>query len=387
MRVGWVVDGPLEQLSGGYLYDRLVVDHLRRSGAEVLVISLPMGSYAFRLASGLQLDLVPRLSAFGPDVVVQDELSHPGLVRANRRLKTSRPDLPLVGLVHHLRSSEPRRALANVFYRWVERRYLTTLDAFIFNSRATRAAVERLGRHAATSVIAVPGADRLGASIEPEAIRARGRSAGPLRVLFLGNLIARKGLMTLIDALGLLRRDSVALTVVGSAEVDPGHARRLRRRVETLRLGGAVRFAGALDGPALMEELRAAQLLAVPSAYEGYGMAYLEGMGCGLPAIAGRDGGAAEFVRHGENGLLVDASDPAALAVHLAALHADRTRLIRMALAAHEAYLSHPTWEQTGAAVLHFLSGLARANPAPDPREDGARAAARPGPVLSSADW
>jgi glycosyltransferase involved in cell wall biosynthesis len=358
IRVGWVVDGPLEQLSGGYLYDRLVVEYLRRHDFDVTVVSLSSGSYGGRLTRGIRLDLEARLAACAADIVVQDELSHPALVRANRRLKASRPGLRRVGLVHHLRSSEPRAALANLFYRWVERLYLATLGAFIFNSRATRAAVQRLGLPPSPSIIAVPGADRLAASCEPEGIRARAARPGPLRVLFLGNLIPRKGLLTLIEAVALVPGDAVELSVVGSPEVDAAYARRVRRRVEVLRLAQVTRFLGVLDGAALTQVMAEAHVLAVPSAYEGYGMAHLEGMGFGLPAIAGVNGGAAEFVRSAENGFLVDPADAAALAVHLASLHTDRARLARMGLAARETFLAAQTWEQTGAAIGNFLSGL-----------------------------
>jgi glycosyltransferase involved in cell wall biosynthesis len=235
-----------------------------------------------------------------------------------------------------------------------------TLEAFIFNSRATRTAVQRLGLPPSPFVVAVPGADRLAASLEPDVIRARAARPGPLRVLFLGNLIPRKGLLTLIEAVALVPPDAVELIVVGSPEVDPAHARRVRRRVAVLRRGQTTRFLGVLDGSALTRVMAEAHVLAVPSAYEGYGMAYLEGMGFGLPAIAGADGGAAEFVRSAENGFLVDPADAAALAVHLASLHADRARLARMGLAARETFLAAPTWEQTGAAIGAFLSDLTR---------------------------
>jgi glycosyltransferase involved in cell wall biosynthesis len=116
-------------------------------------------------------------------------------------------------------------------------------------------------------------------------------------------------------------------------------------------------------------------------------MAYLEGMGYGLPPIAGAEGGASEFVRHGENGFLVDASDAAALAVHLASLHADRVRLSRMALAALHTHLAHPTWEDTGAAIHAFLSGLTRTRLMPAGAADHSQAGPHePGAVLSSAN-
>ena len=369
MRVGWVIDGTLDQLSGGYLYDRLVIDHLRRAGFEVRLLSLPTGPYASRLARGLRLGLDRWAAAESVHVIVQDELSHPALVRANRNLARALPTLPRVGLVHHLRSSEPRSALANVLYRRIEQAYLRSVDGFIFNSRTTRASVQRLVGSSAPATVAVPGADRLNLTLDSQTIRSRAGSAGPLRILFLGNLIRRKGLLTLVEAVALLPPGSVRLNVVGSAAAEPRHARRVQRRVDTLRLGPSVTFSGSLQGEALQNVLIESQVLAVPSSYEGYGMAYLEGMGCGLPAIAGVDGGAAEFVRDGENGFLVQADDPAALAERLATLHADRPRLARMSLEAASTFRAHPTWAVTGNTILRFLRERVEA---PSPAGSGA---------------
>jgi glycosyltransferase involved in cell wall biosynthesis len=360
MRVAWVIDGRLDQVSGGYLYDRLIVDHLRRQDVTVEVVSLPAGAYGARLARGLWSDVAERVAAAAPEVVVQDELSHPALLRANRRLARSHPGLPRLALVHHLRSSEPRSPLSNFFYRAVERSYLSSVDGLIFNSRATRESVHRLRLPPVPAAVAVPGADRLGGSIEAEAIGSRARQPGPLRILFLGNLIPRKGLVTLIEAVALLPTGSARLEVAGSAEADPAYARQARRRVERLRLQDVVRFRGVLDGDDLARAMREAHVLAVPSSYEGYGMAYLEGMGCGLLPIAGSNGGASEFIRHGENGFLVDGRDPAGLALLLASLHSDRPRLARLGMAARATYAAHPTWEQTGAVIHAFLAGLVR---------------------------
>ena len=358
MRIAWVVDGRLDQVSGGYLYDRLVIDHLKRHGVDVDVVSLPTGSYGTRLAQGLRSDVAERIGASGPQLVVEDELSHPGLLRVGRRLARRQPGLLRVGLVHHLRSSEPRSPLANLVYRRIERRYLRSLDAFIFNSRATRGTVQRLGLRSAPSIVAVPGADRLKPSFTAEAIRRRAVTPGPLRALFVGQMIPRKGLMMLVEAVALLPSGSVRLEIAGSSEADSGYARRVRRRVDVLQLDRAVRFLGVLDSQGLAQAMAEAHVLAVPSSYEGYGMAYLEGMGYGLPAIAGAGGGAKEFLRHEENGFLLTDGDPAGLAVILSSLHSDRARLTRLGISARSTYLAHPTWETTGDAILTFLAGL-----------------------------
>jgi len=367
MRVGWILDGDLDQLSGGYLYDRIVVDHLRRSGDRVETLSLPTGSYARRLAGGLRRDLVRRLAAEAFDVLVQDELSHPALVGINRRLARVRPGLRRVGLVFHLRSSEPRARAANLVYRIVERAYLTTPEAFVFGSAATRRAVLAVLNASARaailsgarpSIVAVPGADRLPSSISAEAIRRRAFEPGPLRILFAGNLIPRKGLPTLVRAVASLPPGTARLTIAGSPAFDPPYARRALASIGASGLDSVVRYLGPLVGSELSPVMANHHVLAVPSSYEGYGMAYLEGMGYGLPAIAAEAGGAGEFVRHGENGFLMRFGDAAALAEVLARLHNDRAWLADLARSALETHRAHPTWAQTGDAVRRFLAGL-----------------------------
>src|SRR5512143_3227650 len=104
MRVGLVIYGSLETLSGGYLYDRQLVEYLRGCGDTVDVISLPRGNYARHLADNLSHNPWRRLqSSF--DVLLQDELSHPSLLRLNRQLH-GRVAYPIISIVHHLRSSE-----------------------------------------------------------------------------------------------------------------------------------------------------------------------------------------------------------------------------------------------------------------------------------------
>ena len=104
--------------------------------------------------------------------------------------------------------------------------------------------------------------------------------------------------------------------------------------------------------------LRQAHVLAVPSSYEGYGIAYIEGMGFGLPAIAGSQGAAREIITPGKNGFLVSPGNAAELAGVLQLLSADRQRLAQMGLAALERFCQHPTWNDMGSSVRKFLLGM-----------------------------
>jgi glycosyltransferase involved in cell wall biosynthesis len=352
MRVGLLIYGALETQSGGYLYDRRLVAHLREAGDTVEILSLPWRNYAAHLGDSLSPAWAARLRAARYDVLLEDELNHPSLLRA--------PDLVprgtrRVSIVHHLRCSEHRPAWQNALYRAIETRYLRGVGRFIFNSQTTRASVEALVGPATRAVVAVPAGDRWTGLPTEDVIAARAQTPGPLRVIAVGNVIERKGFHTLIDGLALLPRDDWRLRVCGRLDAEPGYAQRLRAQVERLGLGGQITLAGGLGDTDLAVALANSDVLAVPSSYEGYGIVYVEGMGFGLPALASAAGAAGEIITPGRDGWLVPPVDPAAIAAALGQVLADRYRLRAMSLAARRRFAAHPTWDQSMARVRQFL--------------------------------
>lgn len=356
MKVGLIVYGALDLVSGGNLYDQKLVEHLEGRGHEVEVVSLAHGSYARHLLQNLAPGLHRRLSR-DFDVVVSDELVHPSLVWANERLKRD-GSRPLVSIVHHLRSSEDHPPRLNAFYRRVEKRYLETIDAFVFNSETTRESVEELLQKKTRNVVATPGGDRLGSKLSRDEIRERAMDKGPLKLLFVGNLIPRKRLHVLVDVLGELRDESWRLDVVGSLEMDAGHVRAIRSQIQNLGLGAKIELHGMLDGDELAERYRQAQMLVVPSAYEGFGIVYLEAMGFGLPVIAGAAGATDEIVRHESTGFLVPPDDTFSLRLQLQRVLGDRAMVAQMSSNALEAFGDHATWEQSMARIEALLGEL-----------------------------
>jgi glycosyltransferase involved in cell wall biosynthesis len=355
MRIAFIIDGPLDQVSGGYLYDARLVETLRDGGHRVEIFSLPQGSYLRRMAGSFNRGLLDRLHAYGADIIVEDELSHPGLVALNARVRL-RSMAPIIALVHHLRCSEPAPRPLRSLYALVERRYLLGVDGFIFNSHATRRVVQALVGDAQAAVVASPAGDRFRSRLSEGDIRRRAHEAGPLRVLFLGNLVRRKGLMTLLEALAARPAPSAVLAVAGDGGFEPSFAAAAKRRAERLGLAQRVEWLGPLYDSVLAERLATSQALAVPSSYEGFGIAYLEGMAFGLPAIGGSDGGASEVIRDGENGFLVRPGDVVALADRLRLFADDRMRLESQSIKALQTFRIHPTWRQTGETIQRFLS-------------------------------
>jgi glycosyltransferase involved in cell wall biosynthesis len=354
MNLGLVIYGSLEQRSGGYLYDRRLVEALRQRGDQVELISLPARRYAQNLLDNFDPQLRRRLQTGQYDLLLEDELNHPSLFWLNRRLRAA--GAPIVAIVHLLRSGEPRARSLNWIYRRIERAYLRSVSGAVFVSRATGAAVEALLGAEIPGVVAHPGRDLLNGRIDRQKIAARAAQAGPLRLVFLGNLIPRKGLHTVLNALQRLPPDAAQLNVIGSPDLHPVYASRIRRWIG--RMNGQVQLLGSLPHGAIQGHLMEAQILVMPSAHEGFAIAYLEGMGCGLPAVAGSAGGATELVRDGENGFLVPPNDPVVLAERLARLAGDRALLSELGQQALASFEAHPTWEQCADRVRSFLAEI-----------------------------
>lgn len=365
MRVGLIVYGRLSQTSGGYLYDRKLVEDLRKHGHQVQVISLAWRNYPSHLGDNFLDQLLKKVTKANFDILLQDELNHPSLFLLNKRIK-EKTNTPIIAIVHHLRSSEQHPPLLNAFYRLVEKQYLRSVDAFIFNSLTTKKVVEDLLSERRPYVVAQPAGDRLRPRVSAAQMRTRAKQPGPLRVLFLGSLIRRKAPHLLIEAIARLPLGTIEATLAGGANAEPSYVAALKKQVQKSGLQDYIIFAGHLQEKQLPAQFRKKHVLVVPSSYEGYGIAYLEGMGFGLPAIGTQAGAAGEIITHGENGFLIPVGDAGKLSVHLKRLHADRSLLAKMSLAARRRYLKHPTWHMSVAQARKFLSAYNYASSRPD---------------------
>lgn len=172
-----------------------------------------------------------------------------------------------------------------------------------------------------------------------EGVRAElGIPDGTLLIGVVGRLHPQKGHTDLFAALTLLREKGLTPTclIVGS-----GASRdELEQAVASARLGDQVRFLGQRsDVPRLLAAL---DVLAMPSRWEGLPIALLEAMAMALPIVATRVSGVPDVIADGDNGLLVEAQQPPALAAALGRVLTDpalRARLARRALeTVHERY-------------------------------------------------
>ena len=357
MHIGFLLSGSLDNVTGGYIYDRQLVQYLHQKGHQVDILQVPGRKYLDRLCQNPILPLSRNWRRQNFDVMLQDELDHPALILLNRRLRNE-AEYPIISIVHHLRCCEYRPQWQNNVYRLIEKSYLNTVDGFVFNSHSTSRTVESLIGAGKPRVIAYPCGNRLPNQIGDAAIRQRALTAGPLKVIFVGNLIQRKALHILLTALKNLPPKSCLLTVIGDLSVDPNYVRDIQRLIHKNAMEQQVKMEGMVSDGELAARLMENQVLVVPSEYEGFGIVYLEGMGFGLPAIATTAGGAKEIISHGKDGFLISPGDAIALAHHLRELNENRKLLADMSRNAHSRYLEHPTWQNTGENTLNFLLSL-----------------------------
>jgi glycosyltransferase involved in cell wall biosynthesis len=164
------------------------------------------------------------------------------------------------------------------------------------------------------------------------------RAAGEFTFLFLGNLLARKGLPDLLNALATPRLAGMPwrLVIAGGGDAAP-----LRRLAKVLNIDGRINFAGWLNRAATDAALANADALVLPSHHEALPLVLLEAAAIGLPMITTPVGAIPELFRDGETALFVPPGDRLALAAALHRLLADpecRARLSRngQALYLHE---------------------------------------------------
>lgn len=143
-------------------------------------------------------------------------------------------------------------------------------------------------------------------------------------MLFLGRLVAHKGIMTLLDA--ARRLPDVPLKVVGDGPLlDSVRSRVLEDRLRNVEL------AGFLEGSALWDAVRHARAVVIPSEwYENGPLTILEAMAATRAVIASRIAGIPEMVEHGRDGLLFPPGDADALASALEELWRNPDRAVQM---------------------------------------------------------
>jgi glycosyltransferase involved in cell wall biosynthesis len=193
----------------------------------------------------------------------------------------------------------------------------------------------------------------------PAPAAAAGRRDGAVRLVTVAHLQARKRHDVVLRALA--RLDPAVrpeYLIIGEGE----QRETLERLVDELGLAAWVRLAGQLPNAQAVAEVARSDLFVMPGVEEPFGVAFVEAMAAGVPAIGGRgEGGPEDIAAAGEGMLLVTPGDVRELAAALERLGADRAELRRLGAAARATAAAHFTWERCGRqTVAAYAQALER---------------------------
>lgn len=342
--VTFAFPGDLALKTGGYAYDRRVIAGLAGRGWSV--DGLPLGDGFPFPTPEVKRETERRLSQL-PDgeMLVIDGLAF-GVLDEWAEREAGR--LRIVALVHHPLALETGLDIGQQrLFQDCERRALSFAGRVIVTSPMTaRELVARYDVHADRLAVAVPGTDPA---------RIATCDGDPAHILSIGTLTPRKGHDVLIAALKQIEHLSWRATIVGNDRLDPRTAAALRQQVETLGLAQRISLVGESEDTRTL--LAGADVFALASRYEGYGMVFAEALSQGLPIVACRTGAVPEVVP-GDAGMLVPVDDIDAFARALCRLVADKSLRREMAAAARRAGALLPGWDVTVGIIARALDTL-----------------------------
>lgn len=258
-----------------------------------------------------------------PDVVH----AHGMRAGAITAIALTRPAGPVPALAVTVHNAPPAGALANLVYRVLERVIARRADTVLCVSGDLAGRMRRLGaRDVAPAVVPAPAAEPPPAGAVSKARAAVGAAGRPM-VLAAGRLAEQKGFGVLLDAAAAWQHlePSPLLVIAGEGPLAGDLAARARRS------GLAVTFLGRRDDVPTLAA--AADVMVVPSFWEGQPLVVQEALRAGTPLVASRVGGIPDLTGE-EAAVLVPPGDSSQLAVAVLSVLADTSLARKLSAAA-----------------------------------------------------
>jgi glycosyltransferase involved in cell wall biosynthesis len=338
----FAIPGNISTPTGGYRYDRRVMEELKAFGWNAKLLSLPSD---FPSPSKASLRKTERLLETTPDdaVILFDGLAYGALPP---ELLDNVPRR-YVALVHHPLALETGISVERAAeFMHLEREALARAMRVVATSQNTANLLLRdFGVAKNRLAVAEPGT-------EP-APRAQG-GLNPPRLLSVGAVTRRKGFDTLVAALIKIVDLGWTCHIAGSVDRDLNAVTELKNQIATASLGDRLKLLGSVTDEQLAAEYNRATLFVLPSYFEGYGMAFTEAIARGLPVIAGKNGAVMKTVP-ADVGVFVSPGHTDALAEKLRRLLSDPTEIKKRADAAWRHAEKLPRWRNTAREVAVTL--------------------------------
>ncbi|HLF05890.1 MAG TPA: glycosyltransferase family 4 protein [Thermoplasmata archaeon] len=230
-------------------------------------------------------------------------------------------------------------------------------DAAVVECEHARQRMEKLGYAGAKVSVITWGPDCTVFRPEARDVRLRERLLGDLSQLVICSRAMWKeyGVHDLVDAFASVREEAV-LVLLGSGP----EAAALRRQAERRGIGGRIRFIGQVRPDEVAAYVASADVMVSPSYTDTVSTSLLEGMACGVPSVATDVGGTGEFVKEGENGLLLPPGRPELIAEALDRLLSDGSLMARLGRKGREVVLEKADWAKRWREVQALYESVAK---------------------------
>jgi glycosyltransferase involved in cell wall biosynthesis len=166
----------------------------------------------------------------------------------------------------------------------------------------------------------------LGCDVEQFAFAPR-KQDGMLKVLFVGGIGQRKGIKYLLEAIRRVNSNNVRLQLLGPL---PADAKPLKE------WSGWFEYLGQADQQGVVTQMQQADVMVLPSVFEGFGLVIVEAMATGIPVIASTHSCGPEVIREGVDGFVLEPADVDGLANRIAWFAEHRDQIPQMGAAAHK---------------------------------------------------
>jgi glycosyltransferase involved in cell wall biosynthesis len=342
-----IVPGPLEQPTGGYIYDAHMVAGLRELKWNICVHNLD-GTFPGG-GNGAVESLDGALAGI-PDgsLVVLDGLAMGGFPES---LVAHRDRLTLVSLLHHPLADETGLSADDQdHFTRLEREALASCAGVIVTSEYT---ARRLGDFEVGQGrlrVVFPGT-------EGSRVPARPASTGQPTLLCVASVTPRKGHDVLVRALTQIRDLDWRCVCAGGLDRDSTYVTDVLEQVRETGLSNRIDFIGVCERLALNALYEESTLFVLASHYEGYGMALTEALARGLPVVS-TTGGAIPFTVPASTSVLVAPSDHDAFADALRLLLTNESERDRLSLNAVRYADELPDWSQSARSFARAIEEL-----------------------------
>ncbi|MEM4260467.1 MAG: glycosyltransferase family 4 protein [Candidatus Woesearchaeota archaeon] len=251
-------------------------------------------------------------------------------------------------VIHDLIQKERPTYFRKIF----ENYFIRNADKLVANSKTTKDDLLRLNLASSDIEVVYPGLD-----VDFYAIPRQKIFGQKAKLLYVGSIEKRKGIIYLIEALNSLRDSDFELHCIGNIK-SPKYYSVLCDTINKYNLNNKIIFHGRIDTSELTNYFITSSIFVFPTLYEGYGMAVAEAMAYGLPVIASKIPAIEEFLENEKEGFLVEPRNSKKLSEALSTLMNNPLLMQLFSEKALEKARTFPSWDNSAEKILKNIEDI-----------------------------